>query len=174
MARGAPVAAGEAVAPERFAAALRELGYDFFTGVPCSFVSGLMLQLDRDPEVPYYPETREDSAVGLACGAMMAGKRPVIVMQNSGLGVSINGLLALALMYRVPLLLLITWRGYGGTDAPDHNMMGAVCDRLLDTVGIPYRVPEPETLLEDLRWATEMQREQRTPAALLLRQGVTR
>src|SRR3712207_4308052 len=86
------------VAPERFAAALREQGYDFFTGVPCSLVSGLIAVLEEDPQTPYYAETREDAAVGLACGAMMAGKKPVVVMQNSGLGVCINALTSMSLM----------------------------------------------------------------------------
>lgn len=155
-------------------AALRRLGYDFFTGVPCSLVSGLIAALEAGPETPYYAETREDAAVGLACGAMMARKRPVVIMQNSGLGVCINALTSMTLMYRTPCLLLITWRGYEGNDAPEHLIMGEVCGRLLETIGVPCRAPEPESLVEDLEWATEYQREQMLPAALLLRAGVTR
>jgi sulfopyruvate decarboxylase subunit alpha len=165
---------GEAVSPERFAEALREQGYDFFTGVPCSLVSGLIAELERRPDTSYYPETREDAAVGLACGAMMAGKQPVVVMQNSGLGVCINALTSLTLMYCTPCLLLITWRGYEGKDAPEHIIMGEVCGKLLETIGIPWRAPDPETLLDDLAWATAYQREQGLPASLLLRPGVTR
>ena len=172
MAHGSAVS-GEPVAPARVVGALRELGYDFFTGVPCSLISGLIAELERDPETPYYPETREDAAVGLACGAMMAGKQPVVLMQNSGLGVCINALASLTLMYRTPCLLLITWRGYQGKDAPEHIIMGDVCGQLLEILGIPYRAPEPATLLNDLRWATDYQRERMLPAALLLRSGVT-
>src|SRR2546425_454825 len=101
---------GEPVAPERFLAAMKEQGYDFFTGVPCSLVSGLIATLEADAETAYYAETREDAAVGLACGAHMAGKQPVVIMQNSGLGVCINSLTSLTLLYKTPALLLITWR----------------------------------------------------------------
>ena len=174
MAHAPSAVAGEPVAPERFAAALREAGYDFFTGVPCSLVSGLIAALEQDPQVPYYPETREDAAVGLACGAMMAGRQPVVVMQNSGLGVCVNALTSLTLMYKTPCLLLITWRGYGGHDAPEHILMGDVCGQLLETIGVPFRAPEPATLFDDLAWATAHQREHSLPAALLLRPGVTR
>jgi sulfopyruvate decarboxylase alpha subunit len=174
MAHAASAFTAEPVAPEDFASALREAEYDFFTGVPCSLVAGLMAVLDRDPETEYYPETREDAAVGLACGAMMAGKKPVVVMQNSGLGVCINALTSMSLMYRTPCLLLVTWRGYLGKDAPEHIIMGEVSGKLLETIGVPYRAPEPATLLEDLRWATAVQQEQSIPAALLLRAGVTR
>lgn len=162
------------VEPEAFAAALLAQGYDFFTGVPCSLVAGLMAVLDADPAVEYYPETREDAAVGLACGAMMAGRQPVVVMQNSGLGVCVNALTSMALMYRTPCLLLVTWRGYQGKDAPEHIIMGEISPGLLDLIGVPHREPEAETLLDDLEWATAYQRELRIPVALLLRSGVTR
>jgi len=161
------------VAPQRFVAALREAGYDFFTGVPCSLISGVIAALDEDAGASYYAETREDAAVGLACGAMMAGKQPVVLMQNSGLGVCINALASMTLMYKTPCLLLITWRGYEGKDAPEHIIMGQISGHLLETLGIPYRAPSPEALLTDLEWATAVQRVQSLPAALLLRPGVT-
>lgn len=168
-----PAVAGEPVPPEQFVERLLETGYNFFTGVPCSLVAGVIAALEQDPRVEYYPETREDAAVGLACGAMMAGKQPVVLMQNSGLGVCINALTSMTLMYRTPCLLLITWRGYEGKDAPEHLIMGEVCGKLLEVIGVPYRVPEPATLADDLRWAA-LQGEERLPAALLLRAGVTR
>ncbi|MGV3724186.1 MAG: sulfopyruvate decarboxylase subunit alpha, partial [Actinomycetota bacterium] len=129
--------------------------------------------LEADPETPYYAETREDAAVGLACGAMLAGKKPVVVMQNSGLGVCVNALASLTLMYKTPCLLLITWRGYLGKDAPEHIIMGDVSGRLLDLIGVPHRAPEPGTLVQDLEWATQLQINENIPAALLLRPGVT-
>ena len=56
-------------APPEFLAALRERGFDFFTGVPCSLVKGLLAYLDEQDEVPYLPATREDVALGVAGGA---------------------------------------------------------------------------------------------------------
>ena len=162
------------VEPAEFTAAMKAAGYDFFTGVPCSLVSGLIAYLEQDETTPYHAETREDAAVGLASGAMMAGKKPVVVMQNSGLGVCVNALTSMALMYKTPMLLLITWRGYQGKDAPEHIIMGDISGKLLDTMGVPYRAPEPGTLIDDLKWATEYQEKESLPAALLLRPGVTR
>ena len=132
-----------------------------------------MARLEADPEIPYYAETREDAALGLACGAMLAGKHPVVVMQNTGLGLCINALTSMTLMYRTPCLLLITWRGYDRSDAPETLLIGEICDRLLETMGIPYRVPDAASLVGDLNWATDVQRSRMLPAALLLRPGVT-
>src|SRR6266508_5453448 len=90
--RHASAVHGAAVVPERLVAQLKQLGYDFFTGVPCSLVSGLIATLESDPSYGYIAETREDAAIGLACGATLAGRQPVVIMQNSGLGVCINSL----------------------------------------------------------------------------------
>src|SRR5687767_12092874 len=86
---------------ERFYHGLTDLGYDFFTGVPCSLLNGLFVVLERQ-RAAYYPASREDLALGLAAGATMAGKRPAVLMQNSGLGVSVNALLSLQQMYALP------------------------------------------------------------------------
>ena len=88
---------GDPIEPAQFVAALRELGYDFFTGVPCSLVAGLIAELERNPETEYYAETREDAAVGLACGAMMAGKKPyrtTVTVLSQLMGVSEEDLLS--------------------------------------------------------------------------------
>lgn len=121
-----------------FYQALASLGYDFFTGVPCSLLSTLYPVLAA-ANAPYYPATREDLALGLAAGAALAGRRPAVLMQNSGLGVIINALLSLQRMYRLPVLLVITWRGYG-PDAPEHIEMGERMLLLFDTLSVPYRL----------------------------------
>ena len=61
-------------------------------------------------------------------------------MQNSGLGTSLNALASLSLMYGFPALLLVTWRGFGGKDAPEHILMGEISPPLLELLGVPHRV----------------------------------
>ena len=93
-----------------FCTTLKEKGFNFFTGVPCSILKDVINYLSEDPDVPYIPATREDEAIGIATGAYLAGKKPVVLMQNSGLGNSIGTLASLVLLYEIPLLLLISWR----------------------------------------------------------------
>jgi phosphonopyruvate decarboxylase len=116
---------------------LGALGYDFYTGVPCSLLNPLYAALGSGNE-KYYPATREDLAVGLAAGATLAGRRPVVLMQNSGLGVSINALLSLQRMYELPVLLIVSWRGHGA-DAPEHVDLGARMPALFETLGVRWR-----------------------------------
>jgi sulfopyruvate decarboxylase alpha subunit len=153
-----------------FLHSLHNAGFDFFTGVPCSLVKSLIATLEE--RGGYIPETREDAAVGLAAGAYMAGKQPVVIMQNSGLGVCLNALASLSLIYHFPTLLLITWRGYQGKDAPEHIVMGDISPKLLDTLQIPYQVLSAEAARDSLQWAADTLKHTGKPVALLLPPGV--
>lgn len=155
-----------------FAALLEAQGYDFFTGVPCSMISSLIATLEAHPRLPYVPAVREDVAVGLAAGAWLAGRRPMVLMQNSGLGTSLNALVSLSLMYRLPALLLVTWRGHGGTDAPEHLLMGEISPSLLEMIRIPHRVLSAKTLADDIAWGRTESERLSQPVALLLPPGI--
>jgi len=155
-----------------FAARLEAQGYDFFTGVPCSMISSLIATLEAHPRLPYVPAVREDVAVGLAAGAWLAGRRPMVLMQNSGLGTSLNALVSLSLMYRLPVLLLVTWRGHGGQDAPEHLLMGEISPSLLEMIRIPHRVLSAKTLADDIAWGRTESERLSQPVALLLPPGI--
>jgi phosphonopyruvate decarboxylase len=154
------------------AASLRRHGFDFFTGVPCSLVEDVIAALERGAGAPYVAAVKEDAAVGLAAGAWLGGRRPAVLMQNSGLGTSLNALASLSLMYGLPCLLVVTWRGHGGKDAPEHILMGEISPRLLDLLGIAYRVPAAGSLDADLAWAAAEMDRRMQPVALLVPPGV--
>jgi sulfopyruvate decarboxylase subunit alpha len=163
---------GPSSAPE-FVAALEQNGFDFFAGVPCSLLKGLVSLLDRDEAAHYVSATREDSAIGMAAGAWLGGKLPMVLMQNSGLGVSVNALASLTTMYALPVLLVISWRGEGGNDAPEHIMMGEIMMPMLDLMKIPHRVLTPEEPMgAQLAWAKEQMLSNKYPAALIVPGGV--
>jgi phosphonopyruvate decarboxylase len=156
------------ISGREFAAALERHGFDFFTGVPCSLVEDLIAVLERGARAPYVAAVREDAAVGVAAGAWFGGRQPVVLMQNSGLGTSLNALASLSLMYGLPALLVVTWRGYSGKDAPEHLLMGEISPALLDLLRIPHRVLAVESLDTDLAWAARAMRERMQPVALLV------
>jgi len=155
-----------------FAALLEGQGFDFFAGVPCSLIEDLIAELERHPRLPYIAAAREDAAVGLAGGAWFVGRRPAVLMQNSGLGTSLNALASFSLMYGIPTLLIVTWRGYQGKDAPEHILMGEISPRLLELLGIPFRVPSAGSLAVDLAWAVGELDARQAPVALVIRPGV--
>ncbi len=157
---------------KEFADLLEQHRYDFFAGVPCSLLEGVLSALAARPRPPYLPATREDAALGCAAGAWLAGGRPAVLMQNSGLGTSLNALASLSLLYGLPCLLVVTWRGFQAKDAPEHLLMGDISPRLLDLVGIPYRALTVPSVEADLAWATRETFRREAPVALLIPPGV--
>jgi phosphonopyruvate decarboxylase len=156
------------ISGREFAGRLERHGFDFFTGVPCSLIEDLIAVLERGSRAPYVAAVREDAAVGVAAGAWFGGRRPAVLMQNSGLGTSLNALASLSLMYGLPLLLVVTWRGFGGKDAPEHILTGEITPRLLELLGIPHRVLAVDSADADLAWAAAEMDARRSPVALLV------
>ena len=146
-------------------------GFDFYTGVPCSLIEDLIATLATRTRPPYIAAVREDVAVGLAGGAWFGGLTPVVLLQNSGLGTSLNALASFTLMYGLPALLIVTWRGYRGQDAPEHILTGQITEQLLDLLGIPHRVLTANAGA-DVAWARHEMETRSTPVALLVPPGV--
>ena len=146
-----------------FCSALKEQGFNFASGVPCSILGDIIDCLSNDPEMTYVPATREDEAIGIATGAYLGGKKSLVLMQNSGIGNCINALTSLVLLYKIPLLLLISWRGEKKDDAPEHLIMGKALKELLNAIHLEHEVIE-EGQIPFMRDRTE-------PLALILRQG---
>ncbi|MDR2495002.1 MAG: phosphonopyruvate decarboxylase [Spirochaetaceae bacterium] len=117
----------------------------FFTGVPDSLLKHFSAYLaDNAGPERHVIAPNEGAAVALAAGYHLAGGGiPLVYMQNSGIGNAVNPLLSLAdtLVYRIPMLLLIGWRGKPGCkDEPQHAKQGLVTTALLDAMEIPYAV----------------------------------
>jgi len=155
-----------------FAQELINNGYDFFTGVPCTIIGNLITNLTDRPDVTYIPAVREDVAVWIASGAYMAGKITVVLMQNSGLGQCLNALTSLNLIYKLPCLLIVTWRGFEGKDAPEHLVMGRICEKLLDTVSIQHHTFNPDNIKVLINMSYKLITEKKEPQALFLKKGI--
>jgi phosphonopyruvate decarboxylase len=155
-----------------FVGLLEDHGFDFFAGVPCSLIADVIGALEVHPRLPYVSAVREDVAVGAAGGAWLGGRRPAVLMQNSGLGTSLNALASFSVMYGLPSLLIVTWRGWRGQDAPEHVLMGDISPRLLELLGIPHRVLSSSSLAADVGWARKEMEDQSRPVALLVPPGI--
>src|SRR5271167_3132398 len=98
------------------------VGFDFYTGVPCSFLTPLINGVISDSRLTYLGATSEGEAVAIAAGAWLAGRLPVVMCQNSGLGNMVNPLTSLNWPFHIPALLVVTWRGQPGiADEPQHE-----------------------------------------------------
>ena len=151
---------------------LERHGYDFFTGVPCSLFAGVARILDDEPRYGYVGAVREDAAIGLAAGAYLGGRQPVVLMQNSGLGVTANAIVSLNQIYDIPALIVVTWRGQDGADAPEHLVMGRVTEPLLRLLDMPFEIFDPASIDAQLASLTDTLRRTRRPVALVVPKGI--
>lgn len=146
-------------------------GYEFFSGVPCSILSNILDYAIKDPKITYVPAVRENNALGIASGAYLAGKKSGILIQNSGLGNIINGLLSFNLIYDIPVLMFITWRGYQGNDAPEHVIMGEKMMDLLEQLDIPTIILS-EHFKRELSNSIKLAEREKTPVAVIIKRGI--
>jgi sulfopyruvate decarboxylase subunit alpha len=147
---------------------LRASGLDFFLSVPCKLLAGLIDRLQADAEVIYTPVTREEEGVGMACGAYLAGRRPAIVMQNSGFGNSANAILSLLNYYRVPVVFVVSHRGSDGEPIEAQRMMGGAITDLLKVIGVDQMSVTAPSMLSSVKPAIEAARAANRSLAILL------
>ncbi|MCI5817664.1 MAG: phosphonopyruvate decarboxylase [Prevotella sp.] len=129
------------IRPSFFYNLLSEYGIEFYAGVPDSLLKNLCAYItDNADKKNNIIAANEGGAIGLAAGYHLAtGGIPVVYMQNSGLGNTINPLLSLTdkEVYNMPVLLVIGWRGEPNVhDEPQHIKQGKVTIPLLDCMGI--------------------------------------
>jgi phosphonopyruvate decarboxylase len=163
-------------AAEFFAAACHQ-GFDFYTGVPCSFLTPLINGVLSRPALTYIGAASEGEAVAIAAGAWLAGRNTVVMCQNSGLGNAVNPLTSLNAPFRIPTLLITTWRGQPGIgDEPQHQVMGQITHKLLSVIDVEYEA-FPKTAQElpaALRHASVRMAERELPFAFVMEQGSVR
>ncbi|MDA7599424.1 sulfopyruvate decarboxylase subunit alpha [Alphaproteobacteria bacterium] len=109
----------------------------FVTTVPCKQLAGVIDEVEARKEIFHIPSNKEDEGMGLCAGAFMGGKRPAIIMQNTAIGVTINTLATLIQYYRMPLPMLISYRGELGEPVACQVEMAVHTKALLEQMLIP-------------------------------------
>lgn len=159
---------------EAFVERARDLGFHWYAGVPCSFLTPFINYTIADPKLHYVSSANEGDAVATCAGAVLGGQRGVAMMQNSGLGNAINPLTSLAHPFRMPLLLIVTLRGDPDLkDEPQHELMGRMTGKLLDKMDVPweYFPTEAAEIEQVLEHADTYLQRARRPYGLIMRKG---
>tara|TARA_Y100000294_G_C8559383_1_gene338493 strand:+ start:1330 stop:2445 length:1116 start_codon:yes stop_codon:yes gene_type:complete len=153
---------------------LLEKGFGPYIGVPCSILTPLINYAIDHSETKFYMATSEGEAMGIAAGLTLAGRKPVVLMQNSGLGNCINPLTSLHLIYKLKALLLISLRGEKGVpDEPQHQIMGTITCDLLRDMNVPFEIMKDsnEELIEQLTRIDTAIKKNGSPFALIVQKG---
>jgi phosphonopyruvate decarboxylase len=125
------------LATQQFGNELKALGYDFYSGVPCSFLKYLINYAIN--ECDYVMAANEGDAVAIAAGAYLGGKKSVVLMQNSGLTNATSPLTSLNYTFQLPVLGFVSLRGEEGLgDEPQHELMGQITEKMLKLMKVRW------------------------------------
>ena len=116
---------------------LKEGGADFFLSVPCKLLANMITILENDKDIYYSAIPREEEGMGICAGAYLGNKLPCIMMQNTGIGNSVNSIVSLLQLYQMPVVFLISYRGTHGEPVGAQGGMASVTEDILNTLRIP-------------------------------------
>lgn len=149
--------------------ALKACDIKLFSALPETWLVHLIRFAEDDPDSTLVRLAKEEEGVGISAGCHLAGVKSVMLMQNHGFLASINGIVSLAHLYKIPLLMLISYRGEFGERDPWQTQGGGVTEGLLQALSIPYqRLDDPAHVATRIRKAQTLAESSLKPVALLL------
>jgi sulfopyruvate decarboxylase subunit alpha len=149
--------------------ALKECNIRLLSALPETWLVHLIRSADDDPEMILVRLAKEEEGVGISAGAHFAGVKSAMLMQNHGFLASINGIVSFAHLYKIPLLMLISFRGSLGERDPWQTQGGNVTEPVLRALGIPYSfLDAKDTVKKRIRQAQTLAESSLQPVALLL------
>src|ERR671939_2043131 len=116
---------------------LKACGIRLMSALPETWLVHLIRLADEDPEMTLVRLAKEEEGIGISAGAHLAGVNSALLMQNHGFLAAINPIVSLALLYKIPLLMLISYRGHFGEKDPWQTMGGMITEPILRALNIP-------------------------------------
>lgn len=148
---------------------LKRCNVKLLSALPETWLVHLIRMADDDPETNLVRLAKEEEGVGISAGAHFAGVKSAMLMQNHGFLASVNGIVSFAHLYKIPLLMLISYRGTFGERDPWQTQGGNVTEPLLRALGIPYSfLDQVESVEKRIRQAQTLAESSLQPVALLL------
>jgi sulfopyruvate decarboxylase subunit alpha len=149
--------------------ALKKCGIGLVSALPETWLVHLIRMAEDDPQMILVRLAKEEEGVGISAGAHFAGVKSAMLMQNHGFLASINGIVSFAQLYRIPLLMLISYRGHFGERDPWQTQGGAATEPLLQALHIPYSfLDDPGKVEKQIAEAQTLAYASSHPVALLL------
>lgn len=148
---------------------LKECDIRLMSALPETWLVHLIRMADEDPQTILVRLAKEEEGVGISAGAHFAGMKSAMLMQNHGFLASINGIVSFAHLYKIPLLMLISYRGSFGERDPWQTQGGNVTEPVLRALGIPhFFLDHADTVKKRIRHAQTLAESSLQPVAVLL------
>jgi len=147
---------------------MKECDVDIVLTLPCEKMKTLFHLVASSQDFCHVPLTREENGVGIAAGVFLGGGRPVMLIQSTGLGNSINAIMSLSVTYGMALPVLASWRGVHHEKIPAQIPLGRALPQVLEALGLPYTVINDHTEVKLVRDAILHAFENEAPHVVLI------
>lgn len=151
---------------------IKSCGVNLILSLPCILLKGLLKLIYEKNEIEHIPLTREEEGVGIAAGAYLAGRTPAILMQNSGLGNSINAIKSLLEIYKIPVIFIMSHRGAEGENISAQIPMGQLTPDLLDLLNIRKFVVDSINNIKEIKNAINISKKSKKSVGILLKRSL--
>jgi len=132
-------------------------------------LKNLLELIEEKNEIKHISITREEEGVGIAAGAYLCGKIPALLIQNSGIGNSINAIKSLLYLFKIPIVFIMSHRGAEGEKISAQIPMGKLTPHLLDLLGIEKFVIDSEEKINNIETAVELSASTDVSTCILLK-----
>ena len=153
---------------------IKDLGINLLLILPDNMIQGLLKVINQKNEIRQVTITREEEGMGIAAGAYLGGMKPAIIMQNSGLGNSINAIKSLIQLFKIPILIIMSHRGGEGEKIMAQNQMGQVTFTLLECIDIKTFIVDSVKSINNFKKAMKYMQENGKSAAIVLERSLWR
>ena len=130
---------------------LLKSGIKNFVGVPDSTMKYFIDEGIKKKKIIF--TTREEEAIGICAGMVLSKEPSLVFMQNAGFANSLSTITSLIELYKIPLILLIGWRGFLKNDAPEHEKIGKIQPQLIKSLNISSRILNEKNWEKNCKWA---------------------
>jgi len=158
---------GLGLSSERVIQTLKELGFTHVVWLPDSEANFMYQTLSTDPDLKLVQVCREAETMAIAVGLVIGGKQPVCLIQNTGLMESGDSLRGLVLDHKIPMLIMVGYRGWRG-GAPMTDSAAIYLEPILDAWGVQHYLIESDNDRGRIAEAWKEAQETSRPVAVLI------
>ena len=139
-------------------------------GVPDNGSARIYELLREEHDIEVITVTREGEAFAIAAGLYIGGKKPVIIIQNTGFLESGDAFRGTVFNMQIPVVVFIGYRGYHNRNAEGKwvDSVATFLEPTLKAWNLPYQMLETDEDIGHIDWAFEKAVETSLPAAVLL------
>jgi len=133
----------------QFVEALIAKAYTHLCVVPCSFAKNVINAVINNEKIEYVPCASEAVACSVAAGLKMAGKRPIVIVQSSGMTNMGSCITSLLKPYGVTFPIITSWRTYKDGDSEiQHQHLATELPALISSYGYEHTILDQESIDE--------------------------